>query len=139
MTYNYYQIVREDLIQFINDNFYELMGCNACEISLNEAFSNVYNNYREEAANSDFVTGNISGSYTCNRELAKKYVVDNIELLNDTIDYFDEDYEYLGKKIYFQDWELLDVMIRIYLVKTMDISDLFEQVKRNYIDCLEQA
>lgn len=70
----------------------------------------------EELEMSDQVTGNASGSYFCNRAFAKRCVLDNIDLLQEVCESLDDSMK-LQMVYYFvsDDWESLDVMIRLYV------------------------
>lgn len=70
----------------------------------------------EEMELSDEVTGNASGSYFCNREIAKRCVLDNIELLQETVESLDTTMRIdMLEHFIRDDWEYMDVMIRLYL------------------------
>ena len=78
----------------------------------------------------DSVTGNASGSYTCNRMLARCYVTDNMDLLNEMCQEFGVDAETIGSKFLSDDWEWFDVSIRCYLlggVISKVLDDLYEE------------
>ena len=75
----------------------------------------------------DSVTGNASGSYTFNREEAKEYVLDNIELCVEALTEFCQ-LDELGKKISGGDWEWLDVTIRCYLLSSI-IGEVLESLE----------
>ncbi len=64
----------------------------------------------------DSVTGNASGSYTMHRNEAREYVTDNLALLADAIESFGIDYATLGEKIVNEEWETLDIYIRLHLL-----------------------
>ena len=61
------------------------------------------------------VTGNESGSYTFDKEKAKGYVSENMDLLADAIDVFDCREE-AGKNLADKNWEYFDVIIRLYVL-----------------------
>ena len=63
----------------------------------------------------DSVTGNVSGSYFYNSYKAKECVIDNFDLLHDMAREFGE-VEEVGNRIMNEEWELLDVSIRCYLL-----------------------
>lgn len=107
MAYNYTVAVKADLVDFIKEHDYNITPENKDEL-------------REEiydlAFCDDSVTGNASGSYTMNRETAKRYVVDNMEALNTAFEYLDCDDAEVGKHFKNGDWEWFDCIIRISLV-----------------------
>lgn len=61
----------------------------------------------------DSVTGNASGSYTCNAWKAEEYVCHNLDLLGEALDEFCVDGETLRKKM---SGEWADVTIRCYML-----------------------
>ena len=64
----------------------------------------------------DSVTGNASGSYTCNSNVAQEYVLDNIDLLNDAVNDGFIDRDTVAIKFLNEDWEYFDVTIRCFLL-----------------------
>ena len=111
MTYDYREAVKADIKAWLVDNFEQL------EDSVDDTTD------REEVAEflhdelwaEDSVTGNASGSYTFNREQAKKYVNDNMELAVEACKEFDCIKKF-ADAIADNDYELLDVTIRCYLL-----------------------
>jgi hypothetical protein len=106
MAYNYLEEVKKDVIQYIKD-----------EIDLDEYESR---DELEEELNYDLwdedsVTGNGSGSYTFDREEAKKYVLDSeFDGLEDMISNFGIEAKELGEHLADSDWEWFDVSLRCY-------------------------
>lgn len=64
----------------------------------------------------DCITGNASGSYTFNREEAKENVFDNLELCKEACEEFGITSSEFGDKIYNEEFEQIDVIIRCYLL-----------------------
>lgn len=106
MDYNYLEAVKEDVLQYIKD-----------EIDLSEYSSrdDLEQQLNDDLWVEDSVTGNGSGSYTFDREAAKKYVLDSgFDGLEDMISEFDVEAEELGKRLESSDWEWFDVSLRCY-------------------------
>lgn len=105
-NYNYYENVKEDIKKYLNEN------------GLDKGYD--YNKLYNDMFIDDSVTGNGSGSYTFSREQAKEYVLDNEELVSETVAIFSID-----MNEYWDKWEYLDVSIRCYVLgeilqKTID-------------------
>ena len=73
MAYNYLEELKSDVKNYINEVASDYMDCE----DMDELRDSLYDNLWNE----DSVTGNGSGSYTFNREEAKKYVSDNLDLM----------------------------------------------------------
>lgn len=78
----------------------------------------------------DSVTGNASGSYTMDTSKAKKYVLDNMDLLKDAIDNFDDDYSNVGEKFLNGEWDYFDVTIRCSLLTQLE-HEIAEEFLKN--------
>ena len=63
----------------------------------------------------DSITGNASGSYTFNRETAKNYVMDNMEIAVEAYREFDC-VDSFATALCNEDYELIDVTIRCFLL-----------------------
>lgn len=116
MAYDYREAMADDIKQYIDenvtidDNGYTYNG---------EVYTDgqeLYDALTDDLWVDDSVTGNGSGSYTMNREEAKGYVVDNMELVVDVMNEFGIESDYVGKRLLEQDWEYFDVSIRCYLL-----------------------
>ena len=105
--YDYMESMVEDIKEWIEDNIdvVDFDDRDALEEQLND-----------DLWADDSVTGNGSGSYTFNREKAKNYVIDNIDLVGEMIQEFGIDAKTIGEKFIEQDWEYFDVSIRCYLL-----------------------
>ena len=97
-TYNYYEAVERD----IKDVIYEY------NIDYSQDLEKTYRELYDDLWNNDAVTGNGSGSYTCNRHTAEENIAHNLYLVENALEYFDS--EFRG------DAEYLDVTIRCYLL-----------------------
>ena len=71
--YNYYEAVKKDVLDYIREEV-DMNG-----MDLDELKERLW----EDLLNADSVTGNSSGSYTCNRIEAQKYVEENKDLVRE--------------------------------------------------------
>ena len=113
MAYNYHEAVKDDIREYIKENYdsvTEKMRAEMLDTILGE----------------DSVTGNASGSYTMNRAIAKEYVIENIDLLNRAVDEYGFDKKDIGEQFLSEEWEQLDVLIRLYLVGEY-FDDIFSE------------
>ena len=120
--YGYKWAVRKDLIDAMNEpiNHTEIVGMEEEELReyLNDKFFV-----------DDSVTGNASGSYTCNRYQAKENVLGDEHSFEYLADAEAEGFiteEQLGHWILEQNWEAIDVTIRCYLLPQV-IDDLINK------------
>ena len=120
--YDYYEEVKNDVINYINENMEYIKE--KVDISDRDQLESWLS---DELFVNDRVTGNASGSYTFNRAEAKEYVLDNIDLLSDACDYFGENMEKIGYMFLAEDWETFDVFIRLYVLDTC-ISDAIDEI-----------
>jgi len=107
--------VLSDAEDFIDENIDEY-----------DSFSDMY----EMLEDDDSVTGNASGSYTFNRETARRSVIsviDSTEFI-DMLHVFDIDITNFIKN---SDWEGLDVLFRCYLLSNMEdeLNDYWDAKK----------
>ena len=108
--YNYFKNVRRDVKQAILDNYSKEEIKNAFK-SL-EARDNLYEKLYDELWINDSVTGNASGSYTCNAYNAEEYLCHNWDLLVEALSEFGEsESDALSRGA-----EYCDVTIRCYLL-----------------------
>lgn len=113
MLYNYHIAVKDDIREYIKENYdsvTEKMRAVIFDTILGE----------------DSVTGNASGSYTMNRAIAKEYVIENIDLLNRAVDEYGFNKKDIGEQFLSEEWEQLDVLIRLYLVGEY-FDDIFSE------------
>ena len=109
--YNYYDAMENDIMTYIEDNYTpqelmkKLVNRDMWEEELNEVL------WVE-----DSITGNASGSYTFARWQAKKYVVDNMDILKYAIEDYYIDRDTIVDKFINEDWEYFDVTIRCYIL-----------------------
>lgn len=108
MMRNYFEQVKEDIKTWCKDNDWKIdAGADLDELAeeLDEAL------WCE-----DSVTGNGSGSYTCNRAEAREYVLNDMETVTEALKEFCVSAEEIGKKFLAEDWEYLDVTARCYVL-----------------------
>ena len=119
--YNYLEAIKEDVKEYIEENI------NLSEFGDIEELKEKLN---EDLWINDSVTGNASGSYTCNRAKAKKYVDDNKKLVVEMAEEF-------GCKNQVMDWwysnnyEAIDCSIRCYLLNQA-INEAIEEENLEY-------
>lgn len=100
-TYNYQEAVKEDIKDYIKSNF--------------DSFDDFDRDRLEEDLwVEDSVTGNASGSYTCNSSQAHEYLINNEDLFIEAAEEFGCDGDTI--KEHFTDYEWQDVTIRCYLL-----------------------
>ena len=108
--YNYLEAIKNDNKEHLENEVPDYM----------ELLADDRDSFEEELNDTlwidDSITGNASGSYTFNRERAKEYVVDNMDLVADMADCFGIDNKTIGKKFREQNWKWFDVSIRCYLL-----------------------
>ena len=105
--YDYMESMVDDIKEYIEENI------DAAEFEDRDSLEEQLN---DDLWAEDSVTGNGSGSYTFDREKAKGYVIDNMDLVTEMADEFGVDNKTLGEKFKEQDWEYFDVSIRCYLL-----------------------
>lgn len=123
MAYDYYTNVKDDVLSYINDEIRpgEYWDRDELESYLND---NLWAD--------DSVTGNGIGSYTFNSSQAKEYVLDNVDLLKESIEEFDSK-DKLIDWLFDDAWESMDVTIRCYVLGSC-ISDALDEIDRKYND-----
>ena len=108
--YNYRDAIRKDVVDYVRDHYdaasLKDWSRDALEQELNDAL------WIE-----DSVTGNASGSYTCNADKAREYVTEDRDAENhirELIAEFGMDAKTIADHLF--DWEYWDVSIRCYLL-----------------------
>ena len=110
--YNYYQAMRDDVMEYIKDNYtHEELKDN---LSTKEGEMEFEQQLNEELWVCDSVTGNASGSYTFSTYKAEENLCHNLDLLQDAIEEFGGDFANSLEK----GAEFCDVTIRCYLLST---------------------
>ena len=101
--YDYFDAVKEDLKQYVRDVY----GPESVEDVESIDRDTLY----DKAFVSDAVTGNASGSYTCDTWAAEENLCHNMDLLEDATNEFGDGLELLGRGA-----EVCDVTIRCYVL-----------------------
>jgi hypothetical protein len=99
--YNYFEAVKDDVKQYIEDHDVKVTSSNREDLE-----QSLY----DDMFISDSVTGNASGSYTCNTWKAEEYLCHNLDLLKEACEEFGSDCNILESA------EGCDVTIRCYLL-----------------------
>ena len=117
MSYNYYEAVKEDVLQYIRDeiNFEDFDSLEELEEHLNDTLWTV-----------DSVTGNGSGSYTFNSYQAEENICHNLDLLAEALEEFGG-----GCDILKDGAEAADVTIRCYLLGQA-ITEALEEIEDDF-------
>lgn len=110
MAYNYMEEMKKDIKAYIEDNDFNY---SSDDFDKDDFEDELY----DDLFSDDSVTGNASGSYTFNRQEAKEYVSDNMDLMVEAYEEFDS-IERLVEDLRDQDFERIDVTIRCYLLSS---------------------
>lgn len=123
--YNYYEAMKEDIQEYINENYTneELKE----KLEDVEAFQEELN---DDLWVTDSVTGNASGSYTFNRWAARDYVSENLDILKEALEEFGTEAATIANNFLDEDWEYFDVTIRCYILYEV-ISEVLEELKED--------
>ena len=121
--YDYREAVKEDILQYINDeiSFEDFDTLEELEEKLNE-----------ELWTADSVTGNESGSYTCNSYEAEENICHNLALLGEALEEFGSGADYLINN----GAEAADVTIRCYLLGEC-ITAALEEIEDDFNEAHE--
>lgn len=111
--YDYFESVKEDVKLWMEENKDDILEW------INNG-EDIEEKIYEECFCNDNVTGNASGSYTCNAYEAEEYISHNWDLLSEALKCFDCDVNFLKNG---PEW--CDVTIRCYLLNQV-ISDIIE-------------
>lgn len=103
MAYDYRENIKEDIIQYLTDNWYDTTN----HPDRQKLEEELYDELRIE----DSVTWNASGSYTFNTAEARENIEGNEDILEDVISEF-----WINMAKHRNDYEYLDVSIRCYLL-----------------------
>ena len=123
--YNYKEHIKEDILDHIRWNF-----------TADEIAEKLFDRDEWEQALfdelwiCDSVTGNASGSYTFNRQRAKEFVFDNIDVLEDASCDFCLDLVSVANAFLMENWEYFDVTIRCYLLGGC-LSDVLDELEQD--------
>lgn len=112
--YDYLETVKEDVLNYINENNIVVTSENRDEVE---------QDLNDTLFTCDSVTGNASGSYTFNTWTAEEYLCHNWDLLGEALTEFGCDMSYLERGA-----EECDVTIRCYLLGQA-ISEVLDEVE----------
>lgn len=126
MRYDYEEAVREDVKQAICANYTE---SELVAMLREDGRDSVEEKFGDKLWTDDAVTGNASGSYTCNAYAAEENLCHNMDLLADACDEFGDD---LGDAIR-RGAEYCDVTIRCYMLRVA-ISEFLDEFEREHFD-----
>lgn len=105
--YDYREAICNDIRAYIDNNI---------DLDSNDSKEALESSLNDDLWAEDSVTGNASGSYTFNRETAKEYVEDNLDLLHESCEELGVESNTIGEWFMNQDYETMDVTIRCYLL-----------------------
>ena len=125
MCYSYINAIRNDIINYtIPENIDKLKA-----FYLRDGKGAFLESLMELAESDDSVTGNLSGSYTCNRGKAADYLHDDYDTIDYITDMVHDGYFITAKECHkaMTDPKYMDVCIRVYLVERVinEFSDDF--------------
>jgi hypothetical protein len=115
MKYNYLEAVKEDVLNYINENEIKVYSSNREDIELQ---------LNEDLWIEDSVTGNASGSYTFNAWQAEENLCHNWDLLAEAM----AEFGYSDKNVIEEGAEWADVTIRCYLLGQA-IAEVLDEVE----------
>lgn len=105
--YDYYQAIKEDILEYINENY----TTEELKNHLGDR-DDFYEKLNDDLWVCDSVTGNASGSYTFNTWKAEENLCHNLDLLKDALEEFGNTLTYALER----GAEYCDVTIRCYLL-----------------------
>ena len=114
--YNYFEAVKEDVKQYIEDHDVTVTADNREELQ-----ESLY----DEMFISDSVTGNASGSYTFNTWQAEENLCHNLDLLEEACEEFGSDMDLLKSGA-----ESCDVTIRCYLLSSA-LAEVLDELEED--------
>ena len=117
---NYMEQIKNDILDYIREERITVTSENREEVA---------EELNDKLWDDDSVTGNASGSYTFNSSKAREYVVENMDLLKETISEFCIDSETVAEKFINEEWEYFDVSIRCYLLCNA-ISEVLDEITK---------
>ena len=75
----------------------------------------------------DEITGNAVGSYTCNREIAKRNVMEYFGIFYDAVQWYVISAETVGNMFLNDNWEWMDIICREYIFDKY-LDDILEEI-----------
>lgn len=122
MSYNYFEAVKQDVKEYINNEI-ELSDYIGRKEELEEELN-------DTLFCADSVTGNGSGSYTFSRYQAMENVFSDMDSVVTALEEFGYDLETIGKKFIEQDFEWFDVITRCYFVNQA-VYEVIQELESN--------
>jgi hypothetical protein len=124
--YNYEQAMNTDIRNAIRKNYTpeEI----ALKLANRDEWEETLNN---ELWVDDTVTGNTTGAYTPNRYTARGYVIENLDLLSETLCSFGVDVNTTTALFLNGEWENFDVKIRCYLLGSV-LSYVLDELEEEF-------
>lgn len=113
--YNYFEAVKNDVLNYINENEIKVTTSNKDELA---------EQLHDDLWTNDSVTGNGSGSYTFNTWEAEENLCHNLDLLKEACEEFGSDCDILESA------ESCDVTIRCYLLPQA-ISEALDELEED--------
>ena len=130
-VYDYKKAVKDDIYNYIDSNIEYIQDW--IERQVNVDIDDLREELYEEMWISDSITGNGSGSYTFSTWKAECYLCHNTELLDEALEYFDDD-----ANILLSGAEACDVTIRCYLLGGLLDEVIEESFKEQFITMIEE-
>ena len=122
--YDYRKAMKEDIYNYLEDNYYML---DLPEDTEEIDFEELYNDLYDKMWIADGVTGNASGSYFFNSYEAEKALLGNLDLLDEACDELCTNTDILKDGP-----ETCDVTIRCYLLGEV-LADVLDEIKRGLL------
>lgn len=118
--YDYREAIKNDISDYINDHI-DFKDFKDLEELREKLYENLWI--------ADSVTGNASGSYTCNADQAEENICHNLDLLGEALEEFGDGTDYLINN----GAEACDVTIRCYLLGEC-VGEVLEEKKNEFIN-----
>lgn len=123
----YIKEMYNDVTEWINDN---------CDITVENGNITTEHGTRMEFEewlidrlyNQDSITGNGSGSYTCNSWEAEQHIRDEFDMFLDMVKDFDYSAEQVGTWFLNEEWETMDVLVRCWLLPSV-IAEVLDDIE----------
>ena len=129
--YDYREEMAKDIRAYIEEDY------STEEIAEKLAYAYKRNDWEtelyEDMMVADSVTGNASGSYTCNTWRAEEYICHNLDLLGEAIEEFGSEFDVLKDGA-----ETCDVTIRCYLLGEV-LNEVLDEMEGEYEEEIEKV
>ena len=127
--YDYRKSMSEDILDYLMYEYKDIQNIKREYAD----YQSLYEDINDRLWTADSVTGNGSGSYTFDREKAREYVNDNMELAVEACKEFDC-IEKFAEKLAGDEYEWIDVTIRCYLLGEVLGPVLDDYIRDNGIE-----